>query len=209
MVLCLTTTVSCTCFLILNQLLELSILCSLQLEMNQSTLVSKALHIVMEHTMLPDLGWHPEACEYQISALRENILADRVKTIQDVKDLKLEVAPQPDVVSPYELIVADDIEKSSGNYIAALKRLMETEDLSTIHQPVWCIGLTGNCIFVYHLFFQDTTSHKVKELRKRYWDPYQQLKTYHYLRLALREKYLTLYRAVIARLQQQRERYSQ
>jgi hypothetical protein len=72
-----------------------------------------------------------------------------------IRDLKLAVA------SPFYFIVADNIEKSSGAYIAALKLLIVSEDISTIHQPVWrSISLTATV----YLFTRILRSRSLKTL---------------------------------------------
>jgi hypothetical protein len=56
----------------------------------------------------------------------------------------------------------------------------------------------------------DDVENAINGLLERYLLPHHRLQNYHTFRLvlAMREKYLTLHRAVVSRLQQQRERYS-
>jgi hypothetical protein len=84
-------------------------------------LASQALQVVLEHSMLPaQFGLNLKTFETQIQTLREEILVHQAKTFQNNIDLDVDLAEIPEVVSPYEFIVADDLEKNSGKYLKAL-----------------------------------------------------------------------------------------
>jgi hypothetical protein len=107
--------------------------------MNQSTnLAYIALQIVLQYFMLPDSGWNSEACEYQIQTLRVEILTDQAKIFRDAADEGIEFLQQPEIISPYNYIEADEIERASGMYITALRGLFHKREDGE-HRPneVW------------------------------------------------------------------------
>jgi hypothetical protein len=96
---------------------------STSLQMSQHFLVFQALYIVMERSMVPDLGWYPDAIEQQIGQLRDEILVNQTNIFQEIADQKLEVTKQQKIIS-YPFMEADEIEKSSTTYISAFKTIV-------------------------------------------------------------------------------------
>jgi hypothetical protein len=90
---------------------------------------SEALHIVLQHCMLPNLGWYPNACEQHIHTLRKEILAHQSHIFsQNHAEIHLTPPPSSDIISPYEFIAADEIEKDSSKYLKTMLSLFEQND---------------------------------------------------------------------------------
>jgi hypothetical protein len=92
-----------------------------------STLTSQALHIVLQHCMLPNLGWYPHACERHVLTLREEILAHQSQIFEETSDVTVHQQASEQEL-PYDNIELDEIEKNSSKYLQGLKSLLQQRD---------------------------------------------------------------------------------
>jgi uncharacterized membrane protein YcgQ (UPF0703/DUF1980 family) len=100
---------------------------------------SQALHIVLQHCMLPNLGWYPDACENHIRTLREEILTHQTQIFQqDSAQIHSNTSLQSETRSPYDFIAADEIEKNSSKYLQLMLSLFDHNDnnVDVLMQPL-------------------------------------------------------------------------
>jgi hypothetical protein len=105
----------------------------------RSSLVSQALQIVMEHSMLPDLGWNIEPCDTQIRRLRENTLAHQL-------EIEFCCNPEKKLTSPYSCFKADDIEENAAAYLGAM--VVELQHRNEVRK----VSITSLLLRAIHFF---------------------------------------------------------
>jgi hypothetical protein len=92
-------------------------------------LASEALHVVLHHSMLPNLGWDSKVCEHHIYKLNEEISAHQTNVFQDTADtLSIEISSEQDTISNYDWMKSDNIEANSSKFLKVLLDTMSREN---------------------------------------------------------------------------------
>jgi hypothetical protein len=95
---------------------------------------------VLQHWMLPDLGWNADACGNQVRTLREEILSHQSQIFQD--GMHAYIPTIPAIASPTNsCIELDEVEKNSSRYFTTiLSFFKENESVDAFMQALHPIG---------------------------------------------------------------------